>query len=75
MSMLHQQFSSYEEMIEDYVCQAFVLGIGTSIPHKNVLTNFISWVIIQHEKNGEPITEQYVRDMIPQYINFLFAKA
>ena len=74
MNMLHQQFSSYEEMIEDYVCQAFVLGIGTTIPNKNVLTNLISWVIIQHKKDGKKITEQYVRESIPQYINFLFAK-
>jgi|TARA_R100000084_G_scaffold107866_1_gene69033 hypothetical protein len=74
MNMLHQQFSSYEEMIEDYVCQAFVLGIGTTVPNKNVLTNFISWVIIQHKKDGEVITEQYVRDKIPQYINYLFKK-
>jgi len=75
MNMLHPEFSSNEEMIEDYVCQAFVMGMGTKTPNKNVLTNFISWVIIQHKKDGEQITEQYVRDMIPQYINFLFAKA
>tara|TARA_R100000995_G_scaffold56587_2_gene28016 strand:+ start:4871 stop:5098 length:228 start_codon:yes stop_codon:yes gene_type:complete len=75
MSMLHQEFSSYEEMIEDYVCRAFVMGMGTTTPNKNVLTNFISWVIIQHKKDGEVITEQYVRDSIPKYINFLFAKA
>ena len=75
MNMLHRQFSSYEEMIEDYLCQAFVMGLGTTTPNKNVLTNFISWVIIQHKKDGEKITEQYVRDKIPQYINFLFAKA
>lgn len=74
MSMLHQQFSSYEEMVEDYSCQAFVLGIGTTTPDKNVLTNFINWVIIQHIKDGELITEQYVRDSIPQYINYLFKK-
>ena len=74
MNMLHQQFSSYEEMIEDYVCQAFVMGMGTTTPDENVLTNFISWVIIQHKKDGEPITEQYVRDSIPNYINYLFKK-
>jgi hypothetical protein len=75
MSMLHPDYSSYEEMIDDYVCQAFVMGMGTNIPNKNVLTNFTSWVIIQHNKDGEEITEQYVRDSIPLYINFLFAKA
>ena len=51
MNMLHPQFSSNEEMIEDYVCQAFVMGMGTTTPNKNVLTNFISWVIIQHKKD------------------------
>jgi len=74
MNMLHPEFSSYEEMIDDYVCQAFVMGMGTTTPDKNVLTNFISWVIIQHKKDGEPITEQYVRDSIPNYINYLFKK-
>ena len=74
MNMLHPEFSSYEEMIEDYVCQAFVMGMGTTTPDENVLTNFISWVIIQHKKDGEPITEQYVRDSIPSYINYLFKK-
>jgi len=74
MNMLHPEFSSYEEMIDDYVCQAFVMGMGTTTPNKNVLTNFISWVIIQHKKGGEPITEQYVRDSIPNYINYLFKK-
>ena len=72
--MLHPEFSSYEEMIDDYVCQAFVMGMGTTTPDRNVLTNFISWVIIQHKKDGEPITEQYVRDSIPNYINYLFKK-
>ena len=33
MSMLHQEFSSYEEMIEDYVCRAFVMGMGTTTPN------------------------------------------
>lgn len=74
MNMLHPEFSSYEEMIDDYVCQAFVMGMGTTTPDRNVLTNFISWVIIQHKKDGEPITEQYVRDSIPNYINYLFKK-
>ena len=75
MNMLYRQFTSNEEMIEDYLCQAFVLGLGTTTPNKNVLTNLISWVIIQHKKDGEKITEQYVRDKIPQYINFLFTKS
>ena len=73
MNMLHPEFSSYEELIDDYVCQAFVMGMGTTTPDRNVLTNFISWVIIQHKKDGEPITEQYVRDSIPNYINYLFS--
>ena len=75
MNMLHPDYSSYEEMIDDYVCQAFVMGMGTNIPNRNVLTNFTSWVIIQHNKDGEEITEQYVRDSIPLYINYLFTKA
>ena len=75
MNMLHPDYSSYEEMIDDYVCQAFVMGMGTNIPNRNVLTNFTSWVIIQHNKDGEKITEQYVRDSIPLYINYLFTKA
>lgn len=72
MNVLEEEQLSKEEIIEDYIVQAFVMGMGTNIPNKKALTYMIDCVKVAADVSGEKITEQYVRNYIPTYINMLY---
>ena len=72
MNMLHPQYSSYEELIEDHLSRAFAMCLGTKLPEKESLTFLIDCVKVAADASGEEITEQYVRDYIPIYIDKLY---
>lgn len=72
MNALEMEELTKEEIIEDYIVQAFVMGMGTNIPNKKALTYMIDCVKVAADASGEKITEQYVRDYIPTYINMLY---
>ena len=38
MNVPNEEQLSKEELIEDYIVQAFVMGMGTNIPSKKALT-------------------------------------
>lgn len=61
--------------IEDALCQAFVLTLGTKIPEKRCLQNMISWIKLRSEKEQKPLSEQFIYHSIPLYIDFLFSKS
>ena len=72
MNALETEELTREEIIEDYIVQAFVMGMGTNIPNKKALTFMIECVKVASNASGEKITEQYVRDYIPRYIDMLY---
>ena len=72
MNALETEELTREEIIEDYIVQAFVMGMGTNIPSKKALTYMIDCVKVAVDASGEEITEQYVRDYIPRYIDMLY---
>ena len=72
MNVPNEEQLSKEELIEDYIVQAFVMGMGTNIPSKKALTFMIECLNIASDASGEKITEQYVRDYIPTYIDMLY---
>tara|TARA_R100000742_G_C4234078_1_gene55033 strand:+ start:300 stop:530 length:231 start_codon:yes stop_codon:yes gene_type:complete len=72
MNTLETPELTREERIEDYIVQAFVMGMGTNIPSKKALTYMIDCVKVAVDASGEEITEQYVRDYIPRYIDMLY---
>lgn len=72
MNALETTALTKEEIIEDYIVQAFVMGMGTNIPNKKALTFMIECVKVASNASGEKITEQYVRDYIPTYIDMLY---
>jgi hypothetical protein len=61
--------------IEDAVCRAFILSLGTSLPSPNTVQNMISWIKIQARKEQEQLSTDYVYSCIPRYINFMFNKS
>ena len=48
------------------------MGLGTRVPSNCVLTFMIKSVIISVDESGAEITEQYVRDYIPTFIDNLY---
>ena len=72
MNVIEGEELTREELIEDYICQAFVMGLGTRVPSNCVLTFMIKSVIISVDESGAEITEQYVRDYIPTFIDNLY---
>ena len=72
MNALETTALTKEEIIEDYIVQAFVMGMGTNIPNKKALTFMIECVKVASNASGEKITEQYVRDYIRRYIDMLY---
>jgi len=61
--------------IEDAVCRAFILSLGTSLPSPGTVQNMISWIKIQARKEQEQLSTDYVYSCIPRYINFMFNKS
>lgn len=62
-------------LIEDALCKAFVLSLGTKLPSERALRNFISWINLQSKKDQKELNESYVYNCIPRYIDFLFSKS
>ena len=61
--------------IEDALCRAFVMGLGTGLPSPQAMKNMISWINIQAQKEQEQLSTDYVYRCIPHYITFLFNKS
>lgn len=61
--------------IEDTLCKAFIMSLGSSMPNYTVVSNMISWINMKAKEEGETLTEEFIYGCIPQYINFLFNKA
>lgn len=61
--------------IEDALCRAFVMGLGTGLPSPQAMKNMISWINIQAQKEQEQLSTDYVYKCIPHYITFLFNKS
>lgn len=61
--------------IEDALCRAFVMGLGTGLPSPQAMKNMISWINIQARKEQEQLSTDYVYKCIPRYITFLFNKS
>jgi len=61
--------------IEDALCRAFVMGLGTGLPSPQAMKNMISWINIQARKEQEQLSTDYVYKCIPHYITFLFNKS
>ena len=61
--------------IEDALCRAFVMGLGTNLPSPETMKNMLSWINLTSKKEGVTLTEDYVCSCIPRYITFLFNKS
>lgn len=61
--------------IEDTLCRAFVMGLGTGLPSPEAMKNMLSWINLTSKKEGVALTEDYVRSCVPRYITFLFNKS
>lgn len=66
-----EEILTEDELIEDVLCRAFVMMLGVSTPPNNVLKYMHSWVKIQANQQGVPITEEFVLKQIPAYITHL----
>ena len=69
---MKEEYDSLDIFIEDVFSSSFVLGLGVKRPNQNVIENFIDWVKIQGSE--EVLTENFIRDLIPTYINFLYLR-
>jgi hypothetical protein len=58
--------------VEDTLCKAFVLTLGAGMPNYTTTSDMISWIRRQAREEEEDLTEEFVYNMIPQYINHLF---
>jgi hypothetical protein len=61
--------------IEDVLCRAFVLGLGTALPSSEAMQNMLSWISLMSKKEEVILTEDYVYSCVPRYITFLFNKS
>lgn len=61
--------------IEDALCKAFVMSLGTGLPSPQAMKNMMSWIKIQAQKGHEQLSTDYVYKCIPRYITFLFNKS
>jgi len=61
--------------VEDVLCRAFVMGLGTDLPSSETMENMLSWINLMSKKEGVALTEDYVCSCIPRYITFLFNKS
>ena len=58
--------------VEDTLCKAFVMTLGAGMPNYQTVSDMISWIRTQAVVEEEELTEDFVYNMIPQYINHLF---
>lgn len=61
--------------VEDALCRAFVMGLGTSLPSPETMKNMLSWINLMSKKEEVTLTEDYIYSCIPRYITFLFNKS
>tara|TARA_Y100000114_G_C11728318_1_gene312164 strand:- start:956 stop:1159 length:204 start_codon:yes stop_codon:yes gene_type:complete len=60
--------------IEDTLCKAFIMSLGSSMPNYTAVSNMISWINMKSKEEEETLTEDYIYGCIPRYINFLSSK-
>ena len=63
-----------EELIDDTLARAFVMLLGTKMPDGLVMEHMFGWVRVQCNKSNETITEDFILNQIPNYINYLFKR-
>jgi hypothetical protein len=63
-----------EELIDDTLTRAFVMLLGTKMPDIIVWNICLSWVKVQNSKTNETLTEDFILNQIPNYINYLFKR-
>ena len=63
-----------EELIDDTLTRAFVMLLGTKMPDRIVMEHMLSWVKVQNSKTNETLTEDFILNQIPNYINYLFKR-
>jgi hypothetical protein len=63
-----------EELIDDTLTRAFVMLLGTKMPDTIVMEHMLSWVKVQNSKTNETLTEDFILNQIPNYINYLFKR-
>ena len=61
--------------VEDVLCRAFVLGLGTDLPSSEAVQTMLSWISLMSKKEEVSLTEDYVYSCVPRYITFLFNKS
>lgn len=61
--------------IEDTLCKAFVMALGSGMPNYRAVSDMIGWIRKQARLEGERLSEDYIYGCIPLYINFLFNKS
>lgn len=63
-----------EELIDDTLTRAFVMLLGTKMPDTAVMEHMLSWVKVQNSKTNETLTEDFILNQIPNYINYLYTR-
>ena len=63
-----------EELIDDTLTRAFVLLLGTKMPDRLTVEHMFDWIKVQCNKSNETITEDFILNQIPNYINYLFKR-
>lgn len=63
-----------EELIDDTLTRAFVLLLGTKMPDRLTSEHMFDWIKVQCNKSNETITEDFILNQIPNYINYLFKR-
>ena len=61
--------------IEDCICRAFVLSLGSGLPSPNTIKDMINWINQEAEREKIVVSNDYVYRCIPKYITFLFNKS
>jgi hypothetical protein len=63
--------SKQEQIIlDDYWAKVFALHIGCPCPNKKVKVRFFDFVI-SNRKENQPLTEEFVFNQLPSFINYL----
>lgn len=59
------------EKIEDNLCQAFVLSLGTRLPEAKVFDDLINFIDQKNQEEEMRLDAEYIYSGIVDYINYL----
>ncbi len=57
--------------IEDKLCRAFILSLGTKLPERKVFDNLINFIDQKSQEEEMRLDAEYVYSGIVDYINYL----